>query len=73
MGCDWFWCWKKDTRDADHTVEDLKVLVVKGNLKTTQENKTFELRIIIIFDTKVNGLNVDLSFLNHYSTFLQVL
>lgn len=52
----------------DHTLEDINVLVLKGNF--TQERKTFKLRMIIPFDTKDNGINVDLGFLNHYSTLL---
>ena len=54
----------------DNTIEDFNVLVLKGNFRTIQERKTFELRIIILFDTKTNGLNLDIGFLTHYTTVL---
>ena len=54
----------------DHTIEDLNVLVLKGNFRTIQERKTFELRMIIIFDTKTNGLNLHIGLLTLYTTVL---
>lgn len=58
---------------SDHTIEDLNVLVLKGNFRTIQERKTFELRMILLFDTKNNGLNLDIGFLTHYAKVLRPL
>ncbi|CAI9580547.1 unnamed protein product [Staurois parvus] len=54
----------------DHTMGDLNILVLKGNFKSIQERKTFELSMIILFDTRDNGLNLDMGFLTHYPTVL---
>ncbi|CAI9569125.1 unnamed protein product [Staurois parvus] len=51
-------------------MEDLNFLLLKGNLKFIQERKTFEIRMIILFDTRDNGLHLDMGFLTHYPTVL---
>ncbi|MEE6519658.1 hypothetical protein FKM82_017355 [Ascaphus truei] len=47
----------------DHCINDLKIKILKGMFKCTQERKTFELRMIRLFDTKTKGLNADMGFL----------
>ncbi|XP_056418825.1 uncharacterized protein LOC130359365 [Hyla sarda] len=53
-----------------HSLQDLKIKILKGNFKNTQERKTFEAKMIVLYDSKNRGLNVDLSFLSHYQNFL---
>ncbi|CAI9570577.1 unnamed protein product [Staurois parvus] len=62
--------WDTISAQPDHTLVDLNILVLKGNFKSIQERKTFELRMIILFDKRDNGLNLDMGFLNHYPTVL---
>lgn len=49
----------------------IQIFVLKGNFNTGQKGKTFELRMIILFDTRHNRLIVDLVFLNHYNCLSQ--
>lgn len=41
----------------DHSLKDIIVLFLKGNLKNTQKRKTFELYMIILFDTRNSNLH----------------
>lgn len=51
-------------------MEDMNILVHKGDFRNTQEKKTFELQMLILLDARDNGLNVDLRFLSHYQIIL---
>ena len=52
----------------DHNINDLKVCILKGNLKDTKHRKLAELQFIINFETNKFGFNKDISFLSKYDT-----
>ena len=53
-----------------HTIDELTVLIIKGNLHDIDDRIKFETDMIIKFGTHVNGLNRDVNFLSHYKSIL---
>ncbi|OCT80479.1 hypothetical protein XELAEV_18027291mg [Xenopus laevis] len=49
-----------------HSIKDLRVTALKGNFKTQQEQKEWELKLIRKFNTQECGLNRDRSFMSRY-------
>ena len=52
---------------AGHSVEDMKVCVLRGGLSQTKPRRTEEQRLIAKFRTHSEGLNRDLDFLSRYN------
>ena len=51
---------------AGHSVDDMKVCVLRGGLTQTMPRRTEEQRLIAKFNTLSEGLNKDLDFLSRY-------
>ncbi|KYO41316.1 hypothetical protein Y1Q_0006166 [Alligator mississippiensis] len=51
----------------DHSLANLSVLILKGNLQNIFKRRAYELNFITTLDTKNHGLNRDMSYLSHYS------
>ena len=52
---------------AGHSMDDMKVCVLRGGLSQTKPRRTEEQRLIAKFRTHSEGLNKDLDFLSRYN------
>ncbi|XP_059576294.1 MORN repeat-containing protein 2 isoform X1 [Alligator mississippiensis] len=50
-----------------HSLPNLSVLILKGNLHNTSQRRAYELHFINLLDTRDQGLNIDIGFLIHYN------
>ncbi|XP_059589400.1 uncharacterized protein LOC109283074 isoform X2 [Alligator mississippiensis] len=50
-----------------HSLSNLSVLILKGNLQNTSQRRAYELHFINLLDTKNHGLNIDIGFMTHYN------
>ena len=53
----------------DHSISDLSCVILQGNFSSTKERKINEQKWALKLDCHNKGLNRDLAFLSHYSTF----
>ena len=51
---------------AGHSLNDLTICVLKGNLHEIKNRKAKEVGMILFFDTQTTGLNIDIGLLSHY-------
>ncbi|OCT91713.1 hypothetical protein XELAEV_18014775mg [Xenopus laevis] len=54
--------------NQNHSLQDIKVLVLKGNFKTEWERKIYEYKCMELFNTLIQGLNLWSGFMLHYVT-----
>ena len=52
-----------------HSINDLKVCILKGNFKDTEHRKLAELQLFIDFENNKFGFDKEISFLSRYDTF----
>ncbi|OCT59125.1 hypothetical protein XELAEV_18001614mg [Xenopus laevis] len=52
----------------NHSLQDMQVLILKGNFKTEQERKIYEFKCMELFNTLRQGLNLGSGFMSHYVT-----
>ncbi|OCT66441.1 hypothetical protein XELAEV_18042691mg [Xenopus laevis] len=52
----------------NHSVQDVQVLILKGNFKTERERKIYESKLMELFNTLRQGLNLGSGFMSHYVT-----
>ncbi|OCT84989.1 hypothetical protein XELAEV_18023150mg, partial [Xenopus laevis] len=52
----------------NHSLQDMQVLILKGNFKTEQERKICEFKCMELFNTLRQGLNLGSGFMSHYGT-----
>ncbi|OCT59104.1 hypothetical protein XELAEV_18001593mg [Xenopus laevis] len=50
----------------NHSLQDMQVLILKGNFKTEQERKIYEFKCMELFNTLRQGLNLGSGFMSHY-------
>ncbi|XP_059582023.1 uncharacterized protein LOC109284452 [Alligator mississippiensis] len=50
-----------------HSLSNLSVLILKGNLHNTSQRRAYELHFINLLDTRDQGLNTDIGLLIHYN------
>ena len=53
-----------------HSIDNLSVLVLKGNLHDIDARIRFETEMIIKLGTHIDGLNRDVNFMSHYRSIL---
>ncbi|OCU00235.1 hypothetical protein XELAEV_18006015mg [Xenopus laevis] len=53
--------------NKNQSLQDKKVLILKGNFKTERERKTYEFKCML-FNTLKQGLNLGSDFMSHYVT-----
>ncbi|OCT74916.1 hypothetical protein XELAEV_18033904mg [Xenopus laevis] len=52
----------------NHSLQDMHVLILKGNFKTERERKIYEFKCMELFNTLRQGLNLGSGFMSHYVT-----
>ncbi|OCT63798.1 hypothetical protein XELAEV_18044895mg, partial [Xenopus laevis] len=52
----------------NHSLQDMQVLILKGNFKTGGERKIYEFTCIELFNAPRQGLNLGSGFMSHYVT-----
>ncbi|MEE6522349.1 hypothetical protein FKM82_020847 [Ascaphus truei] len=52
--------------DSGHKMNDLRVAILKGNLKTPKERRLHEYKFMQLFGTLSSGLNRDRNFMSYY-------
>ncbi|OCT80659.1 hypothetical protein XELAEV_18027472mg [Xenopus laevis] len=52
----------------NHSLQDMQVLILKGNFKTEWERKIYEFKCMELFNTLRQGLNLGSGFMSHYVT-----
>ncbi|OCU00344.1 hypothetical protein XELAEV_18006115mg [Xenopus laevis] len=52
----------------NHSLQDMQVLILKGNFKTVWERKIYEFKCMELFNTLRQGLNLGSGFMSHYVT-----
>ena len=52
----------------NHTANDLRSFVLKGNFKSNKEKQLFEQKLIVKYNCHKNGLDKDKSFFNNHGT-----
>ncbi|OCT92924.1 hypothetical protein XELAEV_18015991mg [Xenopus laevis] len=52
----------------NHSLQDMQVLILKGNFKTERERKIYEYKCMELFNTLRQGLNLGSGFISHYVT-----
>ncbi|OCT60535.1 hypothetical protein XELAEV_18046559mg [Xenopus laevis] len=50
------------------SLQDMQVLILKGNFKTERERKIYEFKYMELFNTLRQGLNLWSGFMSHYVT-----
>ncbi|OCT79362.1 hypothetical protein XELAEV_18026175mg [Xenopus laevis] len=48
------------------SLQDIQVLILKGNFKTERERKIYEFKCMELFKTLRQGLNLGSGFMSHY-------
>ncbi|OCT74770.1 hypothetical protein XELAEV_18033758mg [Xenopus laevis] len=52
----------------NHSLQDMQVLILKGNFKTERERKIYEFKCMELFNTLRQGLHLGSGFMSHYVT-----
>ncbi|OCT75897.1 hypothetical protein XELAEV_18031083mg [Xenopus laevis] len=60
--------WGQHFCSQNHSLQDMQVLILKGNFKTERERKIYEFKCMELFNTLRQGLNLGSGSMSHYVT-----